>query len=169
MMVVPFQITIEGQNFEAFLTKKNFDKINDILNKNAKKTGYEHVPFGEIYWMDTKMGHVHHKNDEHNDEDKDMYNVANYYSSKIVAENNARADKLIRQLRRFAVEHRENDNPVEKYYIYYLKPSGILQLRRDSTNHFVCPWFDSLNAGARAIETFKDELIWYFTEYKDSL
>jgi hypothetical protein len=36
-------------------------------------------------------------------------------------------------------------------------------------NSFIGPWFDNQHAGAQAIETFKDELIWYFTEYKDSL
>ena len=73
------------------------------------------------------------------------------------------------QLRRFAVEHREMNNPTERHYIYYLKDPGMLQLRRDSDNCFLGPWFDSISSGAQAIETFKDELIWYFTEYKDSL
>lgn len=30
-------------------------------------------------------------------------------------------------------------------------------------------YFDSGEAAQLAIETFHDELIWYFTEYKDSL
>ena len=30
-------------------------------------------------------------------------------------------------------------------------------------------FFDSETAAQLAIDTFRDELIWYFTEYKDSL
>lgn len=103
------------------------------------------------------------------DTHKSLYTSANYYSDETVAANNARADKLMRQLRRFAVEHRENNNPTERYSIYYVKNPGVLQLRRDETFCFCAPWFDSQHTGAQAIEEFKDELIWYFTEYKDSL
>jgi hypothetical protein len=37
---VPFKITIEGQEVEAFLTEKNWELVLEALNKNNKKTGY---------------------------------------------------------------------------------------------------------------------------------
>lgn len=102
------------------------------------------------------------------------YDTANYYSFPTVAENNARADKLMRQLRRFAVEHRENEidwnDNSRKYCIYNegntnnLKIDYCFRIRYPG-----CIYFDTPEAARFAIETFNDELIWYFTEYKDSL
>ena len=102
------------------------------------------------------------------------YDTANYYSSQTVAENNACADELMRQLRRFAVEHRKNEidwnDDSCKYYIS--NEGNTNNLNIDScyrTRYPGCVYFDTPEAAKLAIETFKDELIWYFTEYKDSL
>jgi hypothetical protein len=107
--------------------------------------------------------------------DNCVYEVANYYSDKTVAENNARADKLFRQLRRFAVENRKeeldwgNDRKPKWYirysYTYRQIEIGFVFYERDSFQIY----FDTQKTAEKAIETFKDELIWYFTEYKDSL
>ena len=166
---IPFKMTIEGQEVEALLTENDWTLILEAINKN--KTGYERVTKENgIYYFDNGGGYVGDSYDPYPEtEGNNAYKAANYYTSKIVAENNVRADKLMRQLRRFAVEHRTNDKIVERYYIYYLRDSNLLQLRRDTVNCFVGPWFDNQHAGAQAIETFHDELIWYFTEYKDSL
>ena len=81
----------------------------------------------------------------------------------------------MRQLRRFSVEHREcgvnfNDINAEKYYIYYdyenneLNVGFVLRSR-----NFGVIYFDSEETAQAAIDEFYDELIWYFTEYKESL
>jgi hypothetical protein len=79
----------------------------------------------------------------------------------------------MRQLRRFAVEHRVNkidwdDEDQSKYYIWF----DLDNLRVGSDvmfPEFGSIIFDSKKSCNQAIEVFKDELIWYFTEYKDSL
>ena len=81
----------------------------------------------------------------------------------------------MRQLRRFAVEHREcgvnfNNTNTEKYYIYYDYGNdelGVSLVFR--SKNFGAIWFDSEETAQAAIDEFHDELIWYFTEYKDSL
>ena len=81
----------------------------------------------------------------------------------------------MRQLRRFAVEHREhgvnlNDTNTEKYYVYYDYSDdelGVGFVLR--TRNFGAIYFDSEETARAAIDEFRDELIWYFTEYKDSL
>ena len=103
------------------------------------------------------------------------YNSADYYSDHTIAENNARADKLMRQLRRFAVEHREDSFDwhkctASKYFITYHHPSknfSVFDCALAQT--FGAIYFNSSRIANLAIETFRDELIWYFTEYKDSL
>ena len=106
---------------------------------------------------------------------KQSYEVANYYSDKTVAENNARADKLMRQLRRFAVEHREKEidwNDWEKKKCKICFDYSEKELFVDHFSHLrdlFAIYFDSEETANLAIETFRDELVWYFTEYKDSL
>lgn len=103
------------------------------------------------------------------------YESANYYSSDIIAENNARADKLMRQLRRFAVQHREpginfNNADTAKFYIICDYENDELRSNYTSfTKVFGTIYFDSKEVANAAIDKFHDELIWYFTEYKDSL
>jgi hypothetical protein len=81
----------------------------------------------------------------------------------------------MRQLRRFAVEHRENkidwkDGQTIKYYIYYDFSASMLLIDYSYRNRkFGGVYFSSRENAKLAIETFHDELIWYFTEYKDSL
>ena len=86
----------------------------------------------------------------------------------------------MRQLRRFAVENRKHslnweiDNNQRKYSIYY-GTSNLFEepeLKIDccfEDRYFGIIYFDTREAAQKAIETFYDELIWYFTEYKDSL
>lgn len=172
---VPLKFTIGGKEVEAFVTEKDWQFIINAVSKSENKTGYERVPFGEIYWRDTNLGYVKYENDECADEDEDMYKVANYYSSEIVAKNNVRADTLIRQLRRFAVEHREygidwHSEDIPKWSIFYDYSNKELHgWDSYSCKEFASIYFDSEEAVELAIEVFRNELIWYFTEYKDSL
>ena len=103
------------------------------------------------------------------------YESANYYSSDIMAENNARADKLMRQLRRFSVQHREpginfNNANTAKFYIICDYENDELRSNYISfTKVFGAIYFDSREVANAAIDKFHDELTWYFTEYKDTL
>jgi hypothetical protein len=104
-----------------------------------------------------------------------MYEIGNYYSDKTVAENNIRADKLMRQLRRFAVEHRKNeldwnDEWQEKWSIFYDSQAKRLGAWDAYTSRELSSiYFDYKEVAELAIETFRDELMWYFTKYKDSI
>ena len=159
------KLIVEGKEFDIEIQDP---KLKELLTPK-KKTGYERVEKeNDSYYFDNGGGYVGDSVDPFpKSEGNNAYKAGNYYTSVQVAENNVRADKLMRQLRRFAVEHRTKDNPTEKYYIYYVKQVGLQTMR--STDRYIGPWFDNQHAGAEAIETFKDELIWYFTEYKDSL
>jgi hypothetical protein len=80
----------------------------------------------------------------------------------------------MRQLRRFAVENRKdkidwNNGKKHKYNICYSYPTQEIFVDFKSNCRNFEIYFDSCGVAERAIEKFKDELIWYFTEYKDSL
>lgn len=96
----------------------------------------------------------------------------NLYHNKKLAKDDARADLLMRQLRRFAAEHNQKNldwnNPiVSKYNIQYNTRIDQLQVSRwCEIQYFGSIYFDSEETAQLAIDTFRDELMWYFTEYK---
>ena len=166
------KLMIEDKEIEIEISEEEYKKLQP---SEEKKTGYERVPKLDIYFYTCPSGYVDTACEDCYDIDDECYASANYYSDKTIAENNARADKLMRQLRRFSVEHREcgvsfDDINIEKYYMYYdysddeLGVSFVLR-----TRNFGAIYFDSEETAQAAIDEFHDELIWYFTEYKDSL
>ena len=165
-------LIIEGKEIEIEISEEECKKLQLL---EEKKTGYERVTEDNVFYFVSDRGDIEIGDDSFGFIDEEYYDVANYYSSEIVAENNARADKLMRQLRRFSVEHREcgvnlNDMNIKKFCIYYdyrnneLEPDFLF-----SEKAFGAIYFDSKETANAAIDEFRDELIWYFTEYKDSL
>ena len=166
------KLIIEDKEIEIEISEEEYKKLQP---SEEKKTGYERMPESDIYYYANPKGDVDTTVEDCYDVDNECYESANYYSSETVAENNARADKLMRQLRRFSVEHRGhgvnlNDTNTKKFCIYYdyrnneLEPDFLF-----SEKAFGTIYFDSEETAQAAIDEFHDELIWYFTEYKDSL
>lgn len=163
------KLIVNNQEIEVEISEEEYKKLQ------PRKTGYERVKDKDTCYIVSRIGRVESNWEQHSSFDNMYYGVANYYSDKTVAENNARADKLMRQLRRFAVEHREteidwNNTDQCKYVIQYDR----MVRRLDAGSwRFIqplsVPYFDSIETAQLAIDTFHDELIWYFTEYKDSL
>ena len=166
------KLIIEGKEIEVEISEEEYKKLQP---SEEKKTGYERVPESDIYFYAHSGGYVGTASEDYCNIDNEYYELANYYSDKTVAENNARADKLMRQLRRFSVEHREcevnfNNINTEKYYICYDYASDELEVSSVVfSKNFGAIYFDSIKVARAAINEFHDELIWYFTEYKDSL
>lgn len=165
-------LIVEGKEFSVEIQDPELQK----LLKPPKKTGYERVEKGNNYFYTYNDASVVSIEDSGDALSYIDYDSADYYSDQDVAENNARAEKLMRQLRRFAVEQREYElywargccN--EKWSIIYDCPNCRLVVKKhwDEKEAFAI-YFDTEEAANLAIETFRDELIWYFTEYKDSL
>ena len=162
-------LVIEGKEFPIEINHPELQKL--VAQK--KKTGYEKVDCARAYFSTYQSGKVDAFTSTGSDFDNEVYKGANYYSDRTVAENNARADRLMRQLRRFAVEHRKKDidwrNAVTpKWFICYEHEK--LSFDFDQTfRTYNTIYFDSKELVERAIDVFHDELVWYFAEYKDSL
>ena len=165
------KLIVEGKEFPIEIQDPELQK----LLAPPKKTGYERVEFDERFYSVRADGSIFNPFEWHAEEQNSNYDTANYYSSEDVAKNNARADKLMRQLRRFAVEHRKYDldwsnTDCCKYFIYYDYTKQKLKTACKSRDRQLFNiYFDSDIVANAAIEAFYDELIWYFTEYKDSL
>ena len=171
------KITIDGKEYECQEIKIKTEAGEIVVNSNIdkKKTGYERVNIGMGYYTVNPWGDVDTMSESNYTIDDDYYDNINYHSSKEIAKNNARADRLMRQLRRFSVENRKNDiNWTDKkecgYRIVYNCQRSIIEIACTFTRkNFGTIYFDSEKLARRAIKEFEDELIWYFTEYKDSL
>ena len=166
------KLIIEGKEIEIEILEEECKKLQLL---EEKKTGYERVTEGDKFYYESGRGIVEPSFDRYDNIDDDYYRTASYCSSKTVAENNARADKLMRQLRRFAVEHRKhgvnlNDTNTGKYYVWYNYGSAELGVSLVFYSKILgAIYFDSEETANAAIDEFHDELVWYFTEYKDSL
>ena len=165
------KLIVEGREFPIEIHDPELQK----LLTSQKKTGYERVETDIDYYYVDATGFIENASEDSDGFDDDVYNTANYYADKTVAQNNARADILMRQLRRFAVEHREqeidwNSEVQNKFSILYDYSDNEVTVERDIYGRYHgIVYFDSIKIARLAIETFHDELIWYFTEYKDSL
>lgn len=166
------KLVVEGKEFDIEILDP---KLQELIAPK-KKTGYERVEHGKNFYHTSHSGHwITQDEDVGGAYSNDFYSAANYYSSQELAQNNARADKLMRQLRRFAVEHRSkelswNDFGQRKFYIGYDCKRKVFDVECDTdyiTSHTV--YFDSYESAEDAISVFSSELKWYFTEYKDSL
>ena len=165
------KLIVDGKEIEVLISEETLEKLT-----NKKITGYERARYGSTYYTDSsgivKTFEECTDNSEFNEE---AYKSGNYYSDLDVATNNARADKLIRQLRRFAVENRKTDidwtdESQDKYHLYYDYSNEEFYI--DYANNwksFGQIYFDTRETALQAVKTFKDELLWYFTEYRDSL
>lgn len=171
-MLINAKLIFDGEELK---TQIEIDEADLKAMWNKEKTRYERVGDSEIYYWVDNDGLVGSSYKQNLPDDDFRYDTANYYSSKDIAENNARADQLMRQLRRFAVENREkemdwNNSNQRKYFITYDNPDCVLNVASYCViRELNVIYFDSKELAERAIEEFNDELIWYFTEYKDSL
>ena len=150
------------------------DEVAEKLKKKEiKRTGYERVDNGKTYYYELYDGTIDTDTEANAESDTECYETGNYYSDRNIAINNARATVLMRKLRRFAAEHRvetinnSTDQWYEIYYDYEFKQIRIEYV--SDCKFFGVIQFDSTEAAQLAIDTFRDELIWYFTKYKDSI
>lgn len=162
------KLIVEGKEFEIEILDPELQKL-----VKPKHTGYERC---HDYWTDVSgAGGGSKSTDFGRYLEQTLYDAANYYSDRDICDNNIRADRLIRKLRRFAVEHRENElnwnnfSQFKWYVCWDYCGNKLTYSYRCGARDVGVVYFDSEKTAELAIDTFRDELIWYFTEYKDSI
>lgn len=170
------KLIINGKEYEV---KLDDDTIKELTPH--PRTGYERVGHNETYYfadtMDEHMDGIDSDYDRHERMDNEMYENADYYSDESVAKANARADTLMRRLRRFAAEHggipnaKHWDNVgIMKYIIGCDHTTkNLCYVGRKCCQDSMSVCFLSQPAAKQAIELFHDDLLWYFTEYQPML
>lgn len=166
-------INANGKTVQVEMTEEQLKELGVI--KERSRTGYERVKKGEMYYVintkDDSMMNIKEFNDE---TDEQCYNIGNYYNDKIIAENNARADKLLRCLRQWqALNDRainwKNKN-IRKYTIRYDYAMNMFNVIPNVCERCLNDvYFTTRETAQRAINVFKVELEWYFTQYQQRL
>ena len=161
-------IAIKGdKRVEVEIPDEQFEK----LFAEKKKTGYERVENNEFYWfMDSGLEKVG-VYDQRSSDDCERYEFANYFSDKTVAENMARAQKPWNRIHRRAVELCEPMQTTQmiQYYviIYDVTLNKVVVGGWTTFRGFGTVWFDTEEHCQQVIDEFRDELLWYFTQFRD--
>ena len=152
---------------------KKYKLVEIEEESKPHKTGYERNENGPYYLEGTK-GNVISVTDRITPSDNQSFNSANYYADEQLAKDNIRADALMRNLRRFSAEGRKRkicwgEKYFNKFYIVCAHNSNnLMTWDNKSCSFFGVVYFDTKELAKAAIEKYRDELMWYFTEYQDT-
>ena len=97
------QINIDGKNIDAEISEEDAKELG-LLDKRPQ-TGYERVEEKECYFVIGAAGDVSKQIECKAISDQRRRDCGNYYNDETVAENNARADRLLRCLRQWQAAH----------------------------------------------------------------
>ena len=141
-----------------------------IIKESKKMTGWERLVLNTTYCtnIDGETQYITEFNEINDDQ---RYNLANYFSDGILAEDILRMQTLQRQMFRWQAE---NDVPVDltqdvvaKWYIQY--DTENQNLTTEATKWRISPflpYFTSEEKASECILAFEKELTWLFTEFK---
>ena len=167
---------IGGYDKNNMYTEVEVDRdylVHQLYALDMYPTGYERVGQDEYYYTyDTTMHEVVEVNDNGTDEETSAsldYADANYYADEQLAIDNIRADKLMRNIRRFAVlkEGKAPITNVTGWAIVFNDLTGAVKSEfiPDKYRTPFTMLFSKLNDCLECITKFRDELNWYFNEY----
>lgn len=166
------QITIDGKTYNLIPCEEDTEDTKDIATK-PKKTGYERAEKNGKYFLEWACcGEADSDEDEYDTYGNTAFKNAGYYTDEKLAKDNIRADRLLRCLRRFSAVNRKSkidwkDSGQAKFGIAIDCNKELWVITRHTIRHFGGIYFDTEELAEKAIEEFRDDLMWYFTEYKD--
>ena len=154
---------IDGKEIEAQVNEENL-KLFEIENGIIEEVE-------DFYYFNSSFSPV--KDDKHKYYTIErQYSSGNYFLTEKECEDAARVVSLWLRMKRFADEHnKENikftDDYREKYFIIYDFVNEVLRIDwKYGWQDMFSIYFDNEETAKKAIDTFHDELMWYFTEYE---
>lgn len=162
------QLICNGQTIEVEVSEEQVKK----LFSEKKKTGYERAEaHAGPYWSITDLvGAKWNLDDSYSNYDDEVYENANYYTDKEVADNMAKAQRLWNRIHRRSVElckpcYRWADG--ELYTIIFSPNEEFICAVRTNERQIGSIYFDTEEHCKQVIGEFREELMWYFTEFID--
>lgn len=172
------ELKMNDKSVQAEISEEQLKELGLVEDK--PKTGYERVDEDESYFVDDTINDGHEVLGGRTLVNNLYYINGNYYNDKSIVENNARADRLLRRLRQWQAL---NDEPVNKRDLMQLIFTIGYDYKKDDAGNdaglyaysyhrpvsFGEIHFSTRDKVKEAINVFKDELTWYFTEYQQRL
>ena len=161
------KIIIDGKEYTAQMSD---EQIKEIVQ--AKRTGYEIVKGGELYYVMKSNGtDIYHEGN--GNFSRVTFNNGNYINDSKLCRDRFRARVLHDRLEQWQAL---NDEPVDwgegsaKYIIIYDYKNNSFDIDSWYDNRFIgTVYFSSEEKAQEAIEAFRDELMWYFIKYRSRL
>ena len=167
-----------NKNKEELLNKlkqleENFNTQVTNIKKQIEecdKKVFKAIKSGEKYYSISTKGKISSYSFCNDDFDKETIDFGNYFKTQEEAERKRFEIRLHRQLELFALENNDTeitwDINSEKYLINYSKDMGIVIDKVYTLKDFGQVYFTSREIAEKALETFKNDLIRYFTSNK---
>ena len=173
--VMQVELKVNGKTVHAEISEEQAKILG--LVEDTPKTGYERGKNGKLYYCVEEDGHLLRYAEGNDSADDNFYGIGNYYSDKTIAENNARADRLLRQLKQWQAQNDKaisisdwKNEGIIKYFIAYNYRSSLFEIGRCSRRREPnIIYFTTKDKVSKAVKNFRDELEWYFTEYQQRL
>ena len=147
-------------------------QVADIKKQieECDKKVFKPIKLGEKYYSILSNGEINSYGFYNDSVDKEIIDFGNYFKTKEEAERKSFEIKLHRQLELFALENNDTEidwnNSSKKYVIIYNKGIGLFIDNVYNAQDFGQVYFISKEIAEKALETFKDDLIRYFTSNK---
>ena len=147
-------------------------QVTDIKKQieECDKKVLEPIKFGEEYYSISINGKICTYNFYNDNVDKEIIDFGNYFKTKEEAERKRFEIRLHRQLELFALENNETkidwNNSSEKHTISYNRDGGIFIDSVYNLKDFGQVYFTSEEIAEKALKTFKNDLVRYFTSNK---
>lgn len=163
------QLIIDGKEYICRPVEET-----DAVESERPRTGYERVDADEDCWhiYDERVEECYEDGCGNND---DIYAAGNYYNDEQLAIDNGRAEMLMRRIRQWQALNDEpvnwEDDNTEQWYIAYkyTECELLLFVATSDVRNIGNVYFSSSQAADEARDIFRDELMWYFTEYRQRL
>lgn len=163
------QLYIDGELRTVDIEDGGITTVNEEPKEVEIKTGWERLGLMQRYYMTNGESQP----ETYHPEDTERYENADYFASPTLAADIARAQEIWRKLMRWQVE---NDNPVywdndgielEHFSIYCDHFTGQLTVASPCYSQIAFNvYFSTKEKAEQAIDTFHDDLLWLFTEFK---
>ena len=162
--------TYNGKTIELELTE---EQVEVLKQAEKKKTEWERVKNNESYYV-ALYNNYGSSTELFDCVDANRYEKADYFADENLSTNIAIAQTLQRKLWRRSAELCEKmnweDSTIKKYSIYYNYDIGSLRTSCTSFYRGLGEiYFDTKEHAEQVMEEFRDELIWYFTEFKSRM
>lgn len=159
--MIKTQLKINGEMKDVEIENGNIT----IIKPEKKRTGWERVKCGEKQSF-INCYKIFDSREECGSEDNKLYECANYFSDRKLAENINRMQKLQRKMFRWQAENDVILTSKYRWCIIYDTDYDEIVPTETRANAGFLPVFSCKEKAEECIKVFKNELTWLFTEFR---